>query len=63
MSTVPGSSRLVRGGLAPLDRNAGSIRRVITLRYHFDSVSRTLPVQGGRGAVAPGAVSESGRLR
>jgi len=38
--------RLVRGGLALLDRNCGSIRRVMTRRYNFDSVSRTLPVEG-----------------
>jgi hypothetical protein len=46
MSTFPGSPKLVRGGLVLLDPVSGAIRRVVTLQYNPDSMSRTLQVQG-----------------
>jgi hypothetical protein len=46
MSTFPGSPKLIRGGLVLVDPTTGSVRRVITLQYNPDSVSRTLQVQG-----------------
>ena len=46
MSSFPNSPKLIRGGLVLVDSSSGSIRRVITLQYNPDSVSRTLQVQG-----------------
>lgn len=46
MSSFPNSPKLIRGGLVLVDPSTGSIRRVITLQYNPDSVSRTLQVQG-----------------
>lgn len=46
MSSFPNSPKLIRGGLVLVDPSLGSIRRVITLQYNPDSVSRTLQVQG-----------------
>lgn len=46
MSSFPNSPKLIRGGLVLVDPSSGSIRRVITLQYNPDSVSRTLQVQG-----------------
>src|SRR5262249_12486558 len=60
MSAFPGSPKLVRGGLVLLDPSSGSIRRVITLQYNPDSLSRTLQVQG---ASEQGDRSEALRLK
>jgi hypothetical protein len=45
MST-PLSPRLVRGGLVLVDPSSGAVKRVVTLQYNPDLVSRTLQVQG-----------------
>lgn len=45
-TTFPGSPRLVRGGIVLVDPSSGAVRRVITLQYNPDSLSRTLQVQG-----------------
>jgi len=42
----PGSPKLVRGGIVLVDAGSGAVRRVITLQYNPDSMSRTLQVQG-----------------
>ena len=60
MSTFPNSPKLVRGGLVLVDAGSGAIRRVITLQYNPDSVSRTLQVQGIGGE---GDRSEALRLK
>src|SRR6516165_4096177 len=44
--TTPLSPRLVRGGLVLVDPSSGTVKRVVTLQYNPDSVSRTLQVQG-----------------
>jgi hypothetical protein len=49
MSDFPGSPKLTRGGLVLLDPSSGSVRRIITLQYNPDSLSRTLQVQGAGG--------------
>ncbi|TNJ35434.1 hypothetical protein [Arenimonas terrae] len=44
--TFPNSPKLVRGGLVLVDPKSGSVRRVISLQYNPDTLSRTLQVQG-----------------
>jgi hypothetical protein len=41
----PGSPRLVKGGLAQIDPDTGSVLRVISLQYNPDSLTRTLQIQ------------------
>ena len=45
-TTFPGAPRLIRGGIVLVDPSSGAVRRVITLQYNPDSLSRTLQVQG-----------------
>jgi hypothetical protein len=45
-TTFPGSPKLIRGGIVLVDPKSGAVRRVITLQYNPDSLSRTLQVQG-----------------
>ena len=60
MSAFPGSPRLLKAGLVLVEPVTGAVRRVITLQYNPDSLSRTLQVQGtGEG----GARSEALRLK
>jgi hypothetical protein len=60
MSTFPNSPKLVRGGLVLVDPDSGAVRRVITLQYNPDQISRTLQVQAtGDG----GAPAEALRLK
>jgi hypothetical protein len=49
MSSFPNSPRLIKGGLVLLDPASGAVRRVITLQYNPDTLSRTLQVQGAGG--------------
>lgn len=57
LSTTP---RVVKSGLVVIDADTAAIRRVITLQYNPDSLSRTLQVQGaGEG----GTRSEALRLK
>ena len=46
MSAFPGSPRLIRGGIVILDPQTSAVRRVITLQYNPDSITRTLQVHG-----------------
>jgi hypothetical protein len=46
MTSFPGSPKLLRGGLVLVDPSSGSVKRVITLQYNPDQVSRTMQVQG-----------------
>lgn len=46
MSGVPGSPRLLKGGIVLVDPGSGAALRVIVLQYNPDSVTRTLQVQG-----------------
>jgi hypothetical protein len=46
MTTFPGSPKTLRGGLVLIDPSSGTVRRVITLQYNPDQISRTLQVQG-----------------
>jgi len=60
MTTFPGSPKLTRGGIVLIDPSSGTVRRVITLQYNPDSMSRTLQVQG---VGDNGARSEALRLK
>ena len=46
MTTFPNSPRLLKGGLVLIDPDTSAVRRVISLQYNPDSLSRTLQVQG-----------------
>jgi hypothetical protein len=46
MSTFPGSPKLLKGGLVVLTPDGSRARRVISLQYNPDSLSRSYQVQG-----------------
>ncbi len=46
MTAFPGSPKTLRGGLVLIDASSGTVKRVITLQYNPDQISRTLQVQG-----------------
>ena len=46
MSAFPRSPRLLRAGIVLLDPDNGHVRRVISLQYNPDSLSRNLQIQG-----------------
>jgi len=51
MSTTPNSPKLVKGGLVLVDPESAQVRRVISLQYNADSLTRKLQAQsvGGEG--------------
>lgn len=46
MTTFPRSPRLIRGGVVLIDPGTSQVRRVITLQYNPDTISRTLQIKG-----------------
>lgn len=46
MSTFPGSPRLLKGGLVLLNPDNGAVRRIISLQYNPDTLTRSLQVKG-----------------
>jgi hypothetical protein len=46
MSAPSISPKTLRGGIVLVDQKSGTVRRIITLQYNPDSLSRTLQVQG-----------------
>lgn len=52
MTTFPVSLRLVKGGLVLIHQKTSAVKRIITLQYNPDTLTRTLQVQGvsGEGA-------------
>jgi hypothetical protein len=46
MSSFPGSPKLLKGGLIVLDPAGTRVRRVITLQYNPDTLTRSYQVQG-----------------
>ena len=54
------SPRVVKGGIVLVDPASGAVRRIITLQYNPDSLTRTLQVQGAGGG---GDRSEALRLK
>lgn len=46
MSSFPGSPKLTKGGLVVLAPGGGAVRRIISLQYNPDTLSRSFQVQG-----------------
>ena len=46
MSTFPGSPRVVKGAIVLLDPVSNAVRRVISLQYNPDTLTRSLQMQG-----------------
>lgn len=44
MTTFPGSPHLLKGGIALLDPQNGTVLRIIPLQYSSDTLMRTLQV-------------------
>ena len=45
MSSFPGSPRLIKGAIVLIDPETAVVRRIITLQYNPDTLSRTLQIQ------------------
>jgi hypothetical protein len=56
----PRSPRLVKGGIVLVDSSTAAVRRIVTLQYNPDTLSRTIQVQG---AGDGGERSEALRLK
>ena len=63
MSAVPISPRLVKGGLILVDPASATVRRVITLQYNPDTLSRTLQTQSFTAGSEGGNRAEALRLK
>ncbi|MDP9190326.1 MAG: hypothetical protein M3P06_01310 [Acidobacteriota bacterium] len=61
MTTFPGSPRILKGGIALLDAERGTVLRTIVLQYNPDTLTRTLQVQGA--GAGEGDRSEALRLK
>jgi hypothetical protein len=59
MSTFPNSPRLVKGGIVLLDPETAAVRRIITLQYNPQTLSRTFQIQ----AIGEGSGKRSEPLR
>ena len=46
MSTFPNSPKLLKGGIVLIDPDTAAVRRIISLQYFPDTVTRSLQVQG-----------------
>lgn len=46
MSTFPNSPRLLKGGIVLVDPDTAAVRRVISLQYNPDTLTRSLAIQG-----------------
>jgi len=46
MSTFPNSPRLIKGGIVLLDPGTAEVRRIISLQYNPDTLTRSLQIQG-----------------
>lgn len=51
MTTFPGSPKLLKGGIVLVDPESGAVRKVITLQYNPETITRSFQVQ----AVGPTA--------
>ena len=60
MTTFPNSPRILKGGLVLIDPDSAQVRRIISLQYNPDSLTRTLQAQT---AAESGDRSEALRLR
>ena len=46
MSTFPNSPKLLKGGIVLVDPETAAVRRIISLQYYPDTVTRSLQIQG-----------------
>ena len=46
MTTFPGSPRLLKGGIVLVDPETAAVRRIISLQYNPDTLTRSLQIQG-----------------
>src|SRR2546422_9524505 len=46
MTALPGSPRLLKGGIVLLDPQAGTVLRIIPLQYNPDTLTRSLQIKG-----------------
>jgi len=46
MSTFPNSPKLLKGGIVLVDPDTAAVRRIISLQYFPDTVTRSLQIQG-----------------
>lgn len=46
MTTFPNSPKILKGGIVLIDPESASVRRIISLQYNPNSLSRSLQVQG-----------------
>jgi hypothetical protein len=46
MTTFPRSPRLIKGGIVLIDPETSAVKRIISLQYNSDSLTRTFQVQG-----------------
>jgi hypothetical protein len=46
MSTFPNSPRLIKGGIVLIDPATAALRRIISLQYNPDTLTRSLQIQG-----------------
>lgn len=60
MSSPPNAPRVLKGGIVLLDPESARVRRIITLQYNPDSLTRSLQVQGVN---AEGGADRSEMLR
>ena len=63
MSGVPISPRLLKAGLVLIDPGSSAIRRIITLQYNPDTLSRTLQTQSFTAGSEGGNRAEALRLK
>ena len=50
MTTFPNSPKLIKGGIVLIDPQSAQVKRIISLQYNPESLSRTLQVQGTGGS-------------
>lgn len=46
MSAFPGSPRVVKGGIVLIDPQTSAVRRIISLQYNPDTLTRTMQIKG-----------------
>ena len=63
MSSFPNSPRVIKGGIVLLDPNTSAVRRIISLQYNPDSLTRSLQIQGVSADGSGGDRSEVLRLK
>jgi hypothetical protein len=46
MSSFPSSPRLLKGGIALLDPDSGTVQQILPLQYNPDTLTRSLKIKG-----------------